>query len=222
MAFLKNIVVGVSPRTAGVGRMVGVGVLSAAGLLAIGGLTGCANQAQQDETARLTAENQQLRDQVASSGQAQSATETQLAQARAELAGRMANPNPNPQPGPGSGRSQSPDTVLEIAGDVAFSSGQAELTAAGRRELDKIASTIKARFSGNRIRVEGYTDKNPIRKSKWGSNEALSLGRAQAVEKYLSTKGISASRIEAVGLGATKLKGSDSASRRVEIVIIGG
>lgn len=222
MAFLKNIVGGVSAGTAGVGRLVRVGVLAAAGVLAVGGLTGCKNQAELDETARLTAENQQLRDQVASSGQAQAATQMQLDQARAEVARLTTVPTPMPGPGPGSTPKPPQDTVLEVAGDVAFSSGQAELTAAGKRELDKIASTIKAKFAGNRIRVEGYTDKHPIRKSKWGSNEALSLGRAQAVEKYLSTKGISASRIEAVGLGATKLKGSDSASRRVDIVIIGG
>jgi outer membrane protein OmpA-like peptidoglycan-associated protein len=109
-----------------------------------------------------------------------------------------------------------------VAGDVAFGPGQATLTAAGKRELDQIARDINRKHSGQRVRVEGYTDTDPVRRSKWGSNEALSQARADSVEKYLISKGVSNSRITAVGMGAKNPKATKASSRRVEIVIVGG
>jgi flagellar motor protein MotB len=110
--------------------------------------------------------------------------------------------------------------VAELAGDVTFGSGSADLTSAAKKKLDGIASEIKRKYSGNSIEVQGYSDKNPIKKSKWGSNEALSQARAESVERYLVSKGISNGRISAVGYGSTKLRSTDAKSRRVEIVIM--
>jgi outer membrane protein OmpA-like peptidoglycan-associated protein len=110
--------------------------------------------------------------------------------------------------------------VVELAGDVTFSSGSADLTSAAKKKLDSIASEIKRKYGGNSIEVQGYSDKNPIKKSKWGSNEALSQARAESVEKYLISKGVSKGRISAVGYGSTKLRSTDAKSRRVEIVVM--
>lgn len=109
--------------------------------------------------------------------------------------------------------------VAKISGDVLFDSGSANLKPTARKTLDRIAGEIKKSYSGRGIRVEGYTDNDPIKKSKWGTNEALSQARAESVRDYLTGKGISGSRMDAVGYGSSKPKGTKAASRRVEIVI---
>jgi chemotaxis protein MotB len=108
---------------------------------------------------------------------------------------------------------------IVVAGDVLFAPGQAVVSREGRRELDTIARKITTQYRGDNVRVEGYTDSDPIRKSRWASNQALSLARAEAVEKYLVSKGVSASRISAVGRGSANPRATKAQSRRVEIVI---
>jgi outer membrane protein OmpA-like peptidoglycan-associated protein len=120
-------------------------------------------------------------------------------------------------------RGHGSETIV-VAGDVLFDPGQATIKAAAKKELDKIASTLNSKHNGQDIRVEGYTDTKPLNKSKkqWGTNEALSEARADAVRKYLVSKGVSSSHITAVGMGAAKPKATDKDSRRVEIVVVDG
>lgn len=118
------------------------------------------------------------------------------------------------------GTSTSGDIVLTVAGDVLFPSGKVTLKADGRRELDRIARMIMSQHPTNTIRVEGYTDSDPIRKSQWKTNERLSSERALAVEAYLVARGIEADRIYSAAMGAAKPKSSKQDSRRVEIVIL--
>lgn len=109
-----------------------------------------------------------------------------------------------------------------VLGDLSFPSGQATLQPSARRELDSIAAKIKREHSNAEILIEGHTDSDPIRKAKgrFSSNEALSKARADAVRDYLVKKGISRSRIDTVGKGASEPKSSKAASRRVEIVVV--
>jgi outer membrane protein OmpA-like peptidoglycan-associated protein len=109
-----------------------------------------------------------------------------------------------------------------LAGDVLFSPGSVVLTSAGKKEIDKVIADIKSHHSGDSIRVEGYTDTDPPKKvaDKYPTNKALSLARAKSVEAYMASKGISASRIDTVGMGEAKPMGTKAASRRVEIVIV--
>ena len=78
---------------------------------------------------------------------------------------------------------------------------------------------------GSRVTVEGHTDSDPIKKSKWDSNEALSLARAEEVKKLLRQAGVGDNRISAVGMGARQsvARGSTerakAQNRRVEIFI---
>lgn len=111
--------------------------------------------------------------------------------------------------------------VVAIAGDVLFSSGSISLKTDAKRSLDRIAQVLESRYGGNQIRVEGYTDSDPIRKSKWKSNEHLSAERALSVEQYLVKKGVSNDRIYAAAFGPALKKGTKKDSRRVEIVILG-
>jgi outer membrane protein OmpA-like peptidoglycan-associated protein len=127
-------------------------------------------------------------------------------------------------PGGGGGSQGGPrgDVVIEVKGDVLFDSGQATIKSTARRELDQIAARIQRQYPSNMIRLEGHTDSDPIRRSRWGTNEALSQARAEAVMNYLAQRGVSASRMEAVGMGSSRPKGTKAASRRVEIIILGG
>lgn len=124
------------------------------------------------------------------------------------------------QSAPAASVSGSSDVVLTVAGDVLFDPGRVSLKASGRRELDRIARLILTQYPTNTIRVEGYTDSDPIRKSKWKSNEQLSAERALSVEKYLVARGIDADRIYSAAMGSARPKSSKEASRRVEIVIL--
>ncbi|MBA4120604.1 MAG: hypothetical protein C0513_07910 [Isosphaera sp.] len=203
------------------------GVVSTA-VVSLGLLGGCNNAQQQAELDslkadrdRLVTENQQMTETLKNEQAARAEAEAKLAETisrpltlSAPESGRDVRTTGRPSGG-------SSDVVLEVAGDVAFQSGQATLTAQGKRELDTIARTIRGQYSSNRVRVDGYTDKTPIRRSKWGSNQALSQARADAVRDYLIQRGISAGTIESVGRGSTNLRRTDAQSRRVEIVILG-
>lgn len=114
--------------------------------------------------------------------------------------------------------------VAEVAGDVLFASGQATLKADAKKKLDSIARELNNRYSGNEIRIEGHTDTDPLNKTKnkWGTNEALSKARAEAVREYLQSKGVSGGRMSTVGKGSSEPKGTKAASRRVDIIILGG
>ncbi|MFT3685175.1 MAG: OmpA family protein [Phycisphaerales bacterium] len=186
-----------------------------------GDKTDLTNKLAQSETARGEAE-----------GKA-SNKDAEINGLKADLANARNNTGPYTRPdgnGNGGNGGSRPDkskheagTTIVVAGDVLFSPGSATLTAGGKKEIDKVISTIKGKYSGHDIRVEGYTDSDPIvkAKDKFPTNKALSQARAEAVEKYMSTKGISALRVSAVGMGSAKPKETKAASRRVEIVVVG-
>lgn len=187
---------------------------------------GCNNEdkIKADELSAQLAQAQNDREALKAQADAAQARAAELERQNQSLAAQALNNQPSNIPsgsGNPGGFTRSAPVVLEVAGDVAFNAGQATLTSAGKKELDKISATLKSKYSGNSIRVEGYTDSDPIRKSKWASNEALSLARAQAVAQYLTSKGISSNRVDSVGMGSANPKSSKAASRRVEIHVLG-
>lgn len=210
--------------------LVSFAMVAGAGLV----LGGCTQQkAKQadlmNENTTLRSESDQLKDQLAKEQAARQQAEAEKAQLLARAAQPQAPiPQPQPDPLPPAGgkpgkRDGSPNgpIVLTIAGDVLFGPGQATLTPGGKKELDGVAAQIKREYRSNRIRIEGYTDSDPVKRSSWGSNEKLSAARAVAVEKYLATKGINKNRMESVGMGSANPKSTKKDSRRVEIVILG-
>lgn len=220
-------------------------VLTAAVALALG-LGGCNNKLKseneqlREQANKLELEKTELATKITESEAARRdaeakamAKEQEAARVAAELAAARTQPMPMPPSYPndyqGGGKRGGSNggsdgrviDVITVAGDVLFSAGSATLTSSGKKELDEVARTIKSRYSGNSVRVEGFTDSDPIRKSSWPSNKALSQARADAVEKYLASKGISNGRISAVGMGSASPKSTKAASRRVEIKILG-
>jgi len=201
-------------------------LFGAAALLALG-LGGC-NSEEKAESEALRNQLTQIQTERDNNQKLLEQSEAQKAELRTQLdtMSRTRAESPMQPPIMDGGRSgdsrpsSREETMIEIAGDVLFSPGQATVSAAGRKELDKVASTLKSRYPRNQIRVEGYTDSDPVRKSSFGSNDALSKARAVAVEKYLASRGVSDSRITAVGRGSSNSKGSKAASRRVEIHVL--
>lgn len=110
--------------------------------------------------------------------------------------------------------------TVRVPGDVLFAPGKTDLKDSARKTLDKIAQVIKSDYPHNKIRIEGYTDTDPIRKSKWADNLELSLERAAAVHRYLQKQGVRPERMEAVGLGEWHPRSSKASSRRVEIIVV--
>ena len=115
-----------------------------------------------------------------------------------------------------------------IGSDVLFSSGKASLKPSGKTALSKVARDLKGNYARLPIRVYGFTDSDPIRKSKWKDNLDLSANRSMAVTRYLISKGIDNERIETIAMGAThfltsnKNRAGKAQNRRVEIFVIKG
>ncbi len=110
--------------------------------------------------------------------------------------------------------------TVRVASDILFSSGKIDLKSTAKRTLSDVAGVLQSKYGGKTIRVEGYTDTDPIKKSGWKDNLELSLQRSAAVHRYLQQQGVDAERMYAAGFGATNTLGSKAASRRVEIVVV--
>jgi chemotaxis protein MotB len=91
--------------------------------------------------------------------------------------------------------------------EVLFDSGQAELSAEGRTEIDKLANALLELEKqippeiGWVLRVDGHSDVRPIASAHFPSNWALSAARAISVVQYLVSKGVSPQRLVAAGFG---------------------
>jgi outer membrane protein OmpA-like peptidoglycan-associated protein len=181
-------------------------------------LGGC-NNADKDEIARLQKDNAAL----AQENSQQKQTIEQMSQRGPVTEGGGPETSSSVKKTKGGGGGGGGETRIAIAGDVLFDAGQVTLKSGAKKELDKVVSTIKSKYSGHTVRVEGYTDSDPPNKVKktYPTNEALSQARAEAVEKYLASKGIPNDRLSAVGKGAASPKATKKDSRRVEIVILG-
>ena len=115
------------------------------------------------------------------------------------------------------------EMTMTVPGDLLFASGSTSLSKGAAATLGRIGDILNSDYAGKTIRVRGHTDSDPIKKSagKYDSNRDLSLQRAYAVTKNLEAKGVSASRLETVGLGEHHPTGQGkSKDRRVEIVVV--
>ena len=101
-----------------------------------------------------------------------------------------------------------------------FNAGKADLPEAAKFVLHDLAKVLE-KHPEVKLRLEGHTSAEGTETF----NQKLSEQRAQAAVDFLvNVEGVDASRLEAVGLGATKLKNTDDPkapeNRRTEFVII--
>lgn len=113
---------------------------------------------------------------------------------------------------------------VEIQSDILFASGVAAPSPAATGTIRKIAAVL--REVPNAMRVEGYTDDQPIRSALFPSNWELSTARAASVVHILADEGIAQSRLGIVGYGEFQPIADNAtvegrnANRRVMLVIL--
>lgn len=206
-------------------HLLGIGMLVAAVLM-----TGCTGELR-EQNALLMEENEDLRAQLSDRD---SALDSAVARAREreeeasrlrrelrELERRQAE-----QPDTGfegiagvTGSRGAGEVTATIESDILFDSGSAELRPAARQALDEVAGVLTSRYSGNRIRVAGHTDTDPIRQSGFESNYHLGFERAYAVRDYLIEGGVPRERLYLASYGPHVAKDTKAESRRVEIIV---
>jgi len=206
--------------------------LVAIGLFVLALGTGCQNRLQMErdqlfaENAELRQKNDQLLAELEAAEAENSRLNLEIGRLESELAEARAT---TPAPVAASGFENiggvevdrtAGSIKVRIPGDVLFSPGKVELKAASKATLNDIVDVIRREYSGNTIRIEGYTDTDPIRKSKWKDNLELSLQRAASVHRYLQTRGLDADQMYAAGFGETQPRETKAKSRRVEIVVV--
>jgi chemotaxis protein MotB len=92
-----------------------------------------------------------------------------------------------------------------LQSELLFESGSANLGESGRSHLNRVADTLK-QLAGKIpedlnwiLRIDGHTDRMPIRTAKFASNWELSTARAVSVVRFLAEQGIPESRMTAAG-----------------------
>lgn len=91
--------------------------------------------------------------------------------------------------------------------EVLFESGSADLGPGGSEQLARLAETlleVAQRIPPDLewiLRIDGHTDRLPIRTTRFPSNWELSAARAISVVKFLGSRGIPEERLAAAGFG---------------------
>ncbi len=109
---------------------------------------------------------------------------------------------------------------LNMPSDITFDTAQADIKPAFYETLNSVAIVLQE-FDKTTVTVNGHADARGAE----DYNMQLSQQRALSVSNYLSSQGVAAGRLQAVGYGETRPIADNSttagqtANRRVEIVI---
>jgi chemotaxis protein MotB len=115
--------------------------------------------------------------------------------------------------------------VIELPSDILFASGSVDVSTDGRSALTEVGSIFSA-MRDKRFQVEGHTDDQPIRTSRFPNNWALAAGRAIAVTEVLMRAGVAPENLSAASFGeyrpvaSNKAEGGRKQNRRIEIVLV--
>ncbi len=113
--------------------------------------------------------------------------------------------------------------AIELKSSLLFQSGEAEPGVDAQPILAALAGTV--RDGGLPIRVEGFTDDQPIASDIYPSNWELSSARAASIVKMLAENGVAENRLAAIGYAEFQpVQANDSeqgraANRRVVLMI---
>jgi outer membrane protein OmpA-like peptidoglycan-associated protein len=110
--------------------------------------------------------------------------------------------------------------LVQMKNDILFDTGSDGVKAEGVTELSKMGD-ILAKYSDDRVRIEGHTDST----GDANKNQQLSERRANAVKTILLSRGVQEQQIVVVGLGESKPVADNATAdgraknRRVELHI---
>lgn len=138
---------------------------------------------------------------------------------------KASNPTPEVEPLPAPTIEETSEPVKQTKvfkeyGTELFALNSSQLSPDSLSYFDKIIETMKA-FPQAQLKVIGHTDST----GDADYNQQLSQQRAQSVAQYISSNGVDASRILAIGEGANRPKASNETregrleNRRVEVII---
>lgn len=115
--------------------------------------------------------------------------------------------------------------VVELATDILFDSGSAQLSANGKIAIGEVAMVLSS-IPDRRFQVEGHTDNVPIKTAQYPSNWELASARSISVTKALLEAGLPADRVSAASYADYRPVMSNdtpegrAANRRIEIVVV--
>ena len=203
-------------------------LISILALVAATTLVGCKNNQQTVD--ELTTENESLRKQLDDRNAALESAERerQAAIARADesdkskgAAGTAAAGDKNFTGIEGVTATQVGNELhVSIEGDVLFDSGKTALKENAKKSLDKVAAILKDKYAGKYIRVAGFTDTDPIKKSGFKDNYYLGFDRAYSVREYIINKGLDGKVISLSSFGPDVPLKTKAQSRRVEVIVV--
>ena len=102
------------------------------------------------------------------------------------------------------------DEIKLAAQGIYFESNKDVIKAVSFKNLDRLAE-IMVEYKEAQVIIEGHTDSEGAD----AANMTLSQKRADAVKRYIASKGVAASRMTAIGYGETKpVADNDSADGR--------
>jgi chemotaxis protein MotB len=115
--------------------------------------------------------------------------------------------------------------TVDVAEQLFFDSGRADLKDTGKAVLQKVGEAIKG-YNDKVIRVVGHTDNVPIKTKVFPSNWELSVARATTVVRFLQEVGIPPERMIASGRAEYQPVAENDTpegrkkNRRIEITLI--
>lgn len=115
--------------------------------------------------------------------------------------------------------------VVELATDILFASGKAELSDQGKTAIAGVGAVL-ASLSDRSFQVEGHTDNVPIQTDRFPSNWELASARAIVVVKTLTAAGVKSTQVSAASFADTHPVADNAtpegkkSNRRIEIVVV--
>jgi chemotaxis protein MotB len=113
---------------------------------------------------------------------------------------------------------------LNVADEILFPSGSADLSGGGKEVLAKVAGRIQS--LPDLVEVQGHTDNVPISTARFPSNWELAAARATGVVRWFELQGVDGARLSGVSVGEHQpVAGNDTAegrarNRRIEIRLL--
>jgi chemotaxis protein MotB len=115
--------------------------------------------------------------------------------------------------------------VVQMATDILFASGKADLSDEGKAAIQEVTAVLVT-IPDRSFQVEGHTDNVPIKNARFPSNWELAAARALTVVKTMTENGLAANRVSGASFGefkpsvANDTDANKALNRRIEIVVV--